>query len=259
MKSILALIAACAVGCGCANINMGSMQVPSFGKNVTISNVSYSKSGTNETLEIKGLKSDSTESTHATANVAMGIVGAVAGMSAGPAGAAAGGAAGMSVTEIWQSFSDWLNNPKTTPPAEVVPPAASAPSITDAVKLLVSAPEATGVLVDPPYNQAYMDAKGSWEEVGLEQSKKVIIRCCVWRPTAGDWWMLSTPFMDHVRRVGDTTVVDPSFVFDGYRYTLRGWLSTEPKPKEANPTITSTAASAPWGTKYTAWNVTKAQ
>ena len=97
-------------------------------------------------------------------------------------------------------------------------------------------PAPTGPLVDPNpaiYTQAYMDANGRKEEVGLEEDDKIITRYCAIRGQSGGFWMLSSLGRGHVRRAeGENVGIGEDFVKDGFAMHVKGYVDDEPQQGE---------------------------
>jgi len=115
----------------------------------------------------------------------------------------------------------------------------------------------SGDLVDPPYTQAWMNQNGDYQEVGMEQTYKIIVRCCCYRPSVKGWWYLTTPFIGKVKRIGNT-ITCPDFTYEGYAYHVRGWITEEPKNGTPTPSLAYTGDTAPYGTKYMITEIRKA-
>lgn len=93
--------------------------------------------------------------------------------------------------------------------------------------------DTTGPLVDPPpkYNQAYMDQNGSYEECGIEQSRKIICRLCVIRGQSGGYWMLSSLDGGRIKKTANGLELQ-DWTADGYSYHVRGSVCNEPQNSE---------------------------
>lgn len=118
----------------------------------------------------------------------------------------------------------------TNKPPVVVTPPADKPAKPEPVPAV----DLSGPLVDPPnppYNQAYMDEKGSWEECGIEGGRKIICRLCVIRGESGGFWMLSSLDKNRIRKT-PTGLELQDWTEDGYSYHVRGSVANEPQQRE---------------------------
>lgn len=146
--------------------------------------------------------------------------------------------------------------PDVKAPAQ--PPAPISVAITNApVPAPASGSEASnlGPLIDPPFNPVTASRGPDYEEVGIEQTYKIIFRGHTWVPSLNGWWSLTTPFVGHVRRVGNDVICDQDFVFNGATWHCRGWSAEAPKKGQPTPRIDIAGPAAPWGTKHAIWEV----
>lgn len=205
---------------GCTSVSYGPLTVRSIGTDVQIEDGQWVKMDANgkpsEIIVVKGCNRNSSTSTHVVANSALAIAGAIMGSPAGAPGAAAGAVAAGGIGELYQSLKDYLSQTNVATPAVIVKPAIPI----------------TGDLVDPPnppYNQAFMDANGRDEEVGLEEHDGIISRYCVIRGQSGGYWMIASLGRGHVTRASDHNVgIASDFEQDGYAYHVKGYTANEP-------------------------------
>lgn len=101
---------------GCASYQYGPARVTSFGTDPTVESFRWSRTGTNECIEISNAKRTGGEAgTHMLGNVACTLIGALCGSAINPgagtlAGAAKGAAIGGSASEVWQTVKDWMKS-----------------------------------------------------------------------------------------------------------------------------------------------------
>ncbi len=119
---------------------------------------------------------------------------------------------------------------KVIPPA-VTPPVVVAPPTADPTPATV---DVTGNLCDPnpaKYTPEYVSQNASFEECHIEPATGLMIRTAFWRPSVGQWWLLSGLAEGHIRRVGFDLVAD-NFTKDGYTYEVIGFTKYEPQVNE---------------------------
>lgn len=111
-------------------------------------------------------------------------------------------------------------------------PPAVVSSVTNAVPAVTPDPavDTTGPLVDPPgYSEPL--ANPDWEEVGIEQSRKIICRLCVIRGQSGGFWMLSSLDKGRIKKTANGLELQ-DWTEGGYSYHVRGSVSSEPQQRE---------------------------
>lgn len=152
----------------------------------------------------------------------------------------------MSKAKWWQSFLDAIlkavgqytatqaKPPASTPPVVVAPPTADpAPVPVDT----------TAPLCDPnpaKYTPAYVSGAASYEECHIEPATGLMVRYCVWRPSVGQWWLLSSLGEGHVRRDGGNLIAE-NFVKDGQAIEVLGFCDYEPQVRDRPEDIRFTA------------------
>lgn len=106
----------------------------------------------------------------------------------------------------------------------------------------------TGDLIDPPSPSAeYVVAHAESEECSIEPASGREIRCCVWYPSRGRWFMISSPFVGHVHG----KQVDNNFAYKGGVFTIRGWRSKSwGNVNDANPPMDETGTSSSRAVSY---------
>ena len=144
----------------------------------------------------------------------------------------------MSKSKWWKSILDAIlkavrqykatqvKPPTVTPPVVVAPPVVTAdPVVADT----------TGDLCDPnpaKYTPAYVSQNASFEECHIEPATGLMIRTAFWRPSVGQWWLLSGLAEGHIRRVGGGVLVADTFTQDGITYVPYGFTKYEPQVNE---------------------------
>jgi hypothetical protein len=119
MGILLALLLVLALT-GCASYQYGPARVTSFGVDPTVESFRWERSGTNELIEIRGVKRTGGEAgSHTIGVILCTAIGAVCGTAIQPgggttlgitAGAAKGAAIGGSASEVWQTVKDWVRS-----------------------------------------------------------------------------------------------------------------------------------------------------
>lgn len=137
---------------------------------------------------------------------------------------------------VWDYISEWLTawlngtTPKPIPPV-VVPPA---PKPVDPVT------PATGPLIDPPgFTEEYVSSHSGYEECTMDSMTGVFrLRCCVFKPSRGNWWILSSPFVEHFKKGDDGSITyDQDFPYRGGIYHIRGFAVDEARAIPPDPVI----------------------
>jgi len=119
----------------------------------------------------------------------------------------------------------------TNKPPAIVPPVVVAPPVADPGPVAV---DTTGDLCDPnpdKYTPEYVAANASFEECHIEPATGLMIRTAFWRPSVGQWWLLSGLADGHIRRVGGNLVAD-TFPDAGITYVPYGFTKYEPQVNE---------------------------
>lgn len=120
-------------------------------------------------------------------------------------------------------FLEWLTgqaSKKVKVLPDIVTPPADKPTTPSTV-------DTTGELVDPPgYSEPLKNP--DWEEVGIEQSRKIICRLCVIRGKSGGFWMLSSLDGGRIRKTANGLELQ-DWTADGYTYHVRGSVASKPQ------------------------------
>lgn len=95
----------------------------------------------------------------------------------------------------------------------------------------------SGKVVDPAgYTEAGVAANAHYEECHIEPATGLMVRVPVWRPSVGNWWMLSSLFEGRVKRIGSELVVE-NFVKNGQAIEVIGFTDYEIHSNENPDTV----------------------
>ena len=127
---------------------------------------------------------------------------------------------------IGQAIADATNKPAiSTPAPSVVAPASVTPAPS------VQSVDSSAPMVDPnpsKYTSDYVANNASYEECHIEPATGLMVRYCVYRPSVGQWWLLSSLGEGHVRRDGSNLIAE-NFVKDGQTIEVLGFCDYEPQ------------------------------
>ena len=112
--------------------------------------------------------------------------------------------------------------------ADPVPEPVAPPAVTQPVTPPVPV---TGELIDPPeFTPESVAANVQFEECQMDTATGVFrLRCTVIRGQSGGTWILSSPFLEHFKKVAGTIVYDQDFTYRGGVYHCLGFAADEPK------------------------------
>jgi hypothetical protein len=237
MKTLIGLtmvMVVCVLVAGCSTYSYGPFTARTLATNADIKNVSWTRvvSGTNqlESLVVNGYARDEVKGTKTLGNLIGMISGGLIGSASGPATAVGGAIAGGGAADLLQRFLDGLkqsggNSPAVKPGATTNSPAAS-----------LCGCDLSGLLVDGPYDAAYMSANSHYEECNIEPATGLMVRYAVWIPGQNGWWMQSSIAEGHVKKVGDSLVAECHST-KGFRYHVRGFAISGPRTGESTPAL----------------------
>jgi len=120
--------------------------------------------------------------------------------------------------------ADEVLTSKTNALPAVIPPVVVAPPVADPAPIAV---DISGEVIDPiGYMEASVAANAHYEECHIEPATGLMVRVPVWRPSAGNWWMLSSLFEGQVKRDGSELVCN-NFVKNGMAVEVMGFCDYE--------------------------------